>query len=664
MQTLRWVLTRIAGAVAVIVVLALLLLLLALPAVYVANAAVSTVEDDLLDIPPLPADDIEPLAETSLVFDAAGDELAELHGPIRRTIAELDEVPEITRHAVLATEDAGFYEHPGVDHESVIRATIRNLREGRAAEGASTITQQYVRQALLDPEQTIERKLQEVVWAVELEQQISKDEILERYLNTVYLGNGVYGFATAADHYFSKPVGDLDAAESALLAGVIRAPELNDPVSEPERAQARRDIVLRQMATAGFITDGEAEEARARDIELEIREEEGREEFWIDWVKRIVHDPRVDLQPGLQEAIGETSEERIQALFEGGLRIHTSLDPVVQSIAEEVVSERLPDPIGDPMGALITLDPEDGSVRAMSLGPKDFGPCPEDEEPCEVTNVNPAVPGIGGSGRQAGSAFKPVVAAAALDRGIGTDREYDTESGEEIDDCGPEDDLYAPHNYDREDHGEMEMAEAMRRSINVYFVKLARDAGVLSTVHTAQELGIVNAPNLDEDHFGPRSCSIGLGTVNVFPLEMTVAYGTFENGGVRCDPHVITEITDRRGEVLYSYEPSCERVLDPGTAQNVTSLLREPVGDDGTAGIVGAQVPGAVGKTGTTDSHVDAWFVGSAGGLTTSAWIGYEDPRPMESVEVAGVFHAQVTGGSLPAPMWASYKSSISQLDD
>lgn len=660
----RWIALQVGSTLLALAVLALLVAALFLPAVYVADAAVTSADEDLLAYPPLDEDEIDPLAEISIVYDAAGQELAELHGPIRRVIVELDEIPEVVRQAVIATEDQEFYEHPGVHHEAVVRAAVRNLREGRAAEGASTITQQYVRNVLLDPDPTMERKLQEVVWAVEIEERMTKDEILEAYLNTVYLGNGAYGVAAAAEFYFSKPLEELEVHEAALLAGVIRAPVSNDPVENPDRAESRRDIVIDQMASAGLISDEEADDARERELELDLHEEEPRQEFWVDWVQRIVYDEQADLQPGLQEAIGETREERVSAVFEGGLRIHTSLDPERQSLAEQIVSDRVPDPISDPMGALITLDSQDGAVHAMALGPKNYGQCPEDEQPCDVTNVNPAIPGIGGSGRQAGSSFKAIVSAAALARGIGTDREYETESGEEIEGCGPEDDLYAPENYDTEDAGEVGMTEAMARSVNVYFAKLARDAGVPHVVRTAHDLGIVTSPNLNEEHFGPRSCSIGLGTVQVFPLEMTTAFGVFENQGVRCDPYVITRIEDRTGEVLYEHEPRCEQVLDADVASSMRSLLGEPVGGAGTAGVVGSRVPGAIGKTGTTDDHVDAWFVGSADGLTTAAWIGYEDPEPMENVEIGGLFHSTVAGSTIPAPMWAEYHAALRGLDE
>jgi penicillin-binding protein 1A len=548
---------NLGGVIAVMAGMVALLLVFLVPGIVGAQVAVDTVEEELLDVPPLP-EEIAPLAQNSFVYDRHGELMTELHGPVQRIVAEIEEIPEVAQKAVIATEDARFYEHGGVDHEGVLRAAVRNFQQGRVVEGASTITQQYIREALLTAEQTMERKIQEAIWAVELERRVSKDEILERYMNAVYLGNGAYGFATAARYYFSKDVSELTLAESAMLAGSIRAPELNNPVANLDAAAVRRDIVIRQMLRAGFIDEDEAEEALEEEIELDIYEPDVGEPFWEDWIKRIMWDSRVALQPEIQEILGESTEERIRAVFEGGLRVTTTLDPDMQALAQETISAYLTQPETDPMGSIISLDHTTGAVHAMALGPKEFGPCPEDEEPCLTTNVNPAVPGIGGSGRQSGSAFKPLISATALALGIGTSREYGTASGEPIEGCGARDDPYAPHNYDRADHGDIAMHEAMRRSINVYFVKLARDAGIGNVVEASRQHGIRNSANLNDAHFGSRSCSIGLGTPQVFPLEMAVAYATWANGGERCDPYVVERIEDHNGEVIYEHEERCE----------------------------------------------------------------------------------------------------------
>jgi penicillin-binding protein 1A len=606
--------------------------------------------------PSLP-DEIPSLEQNSFLFDMDGELLTEIHGPVQRITAPLDEFPDVTWQAVIATEDASFYEHDGIDTDAIVRAALRNIHARGVVEGGSTITQQYVQQVLLDQEVEMGRKLREAVWAREVEQELTKDEILERYLNAMYLGHGAYGFATAARYYFSKDVSELNLPESALLAGMIRAPRGNNPIDNPEQALTRRNIVIDQMAFHGFIDEEEAEAAKRSEIELNIREEDVGEPFWIDWLKRVVYDPSIDLHPELQEALGETTEERVTKLLEGGLRIRTSLHRGMHAKAHETLASYVSDPVEDPLGSIITINHTNGAVRAMALGPKEFGPCPEDEESCETTSVNPAVPGVGGSGRQSGSAFKPFVSAAALDRGIGKTARFDTESEGEIPECGVPGEPYAPRNYDDQSHGRVPMGTAMRQSINVYFVNLAAEIGVPSIVDTARAHGLVWSPNLPD--FGERMCAIALGAADIFPLEMVVGYGVWANDGVRCAPYVIEEVRDRDGEVIYEHEPRCERVLNESVAAEMRGLLSEPVGSGGTASVVGQRLGGVYGKTGTTNNHVDAWFIGSREAFTTSAWIGFDTPTPMENVTIGGRFYSRVTGGTLPAPMWADYMSEV-----
>ena len=685
----------ILGRVGLVVLLtaasALLLAAIIAPAVFTADAAVDSVERELFDHPPLP-DELPVAAQISHVLDRDGEPITALHGPVEREPVAIGDISQTAIEAVIATEDAEFYEHDGVDHDSIVRAGLRNVQAGGIEEGASTITQQLVTMAYLDPEPTIERKMREIVWAIEFEERYDKDEILEQYLNRIYLGHGVYGIGTAADYYFSTPASELDLAQSALLAGAIRAPTANNPIDNPEAAATRRDIVIRQMQALDMVDDEDAEEVLGTDVELDVREDEDGEPFWEDLVKRVIYDPDVDLQPGLQEAVGETVNARVEALFEGGLEITTTLDRGMHGRAIQTVGDHVDDPVGDPLASLITVDHRNGAVRALALGPKEFGPCDEEDEPCTTTQVNPAVPGIGGSGRQSGSAFKPFVSAAALEAGddfevaeteedeendasngdnddgndndndngdgggVGLNIQYDTPSGDEIEDCGWGEE-WEPENFDLEDHGEIEMPEAMRNSTNVYFAKLARDVGVRSVVETAQAHGITHSPNLGG--FGEQDCSIGLGSAEVFPWEMTAGYGTWANGGEHCEPYLIERVVDRAGEVLYQHEPDCHRATDEDTAATMRELLSEPVSSDGTAAAVGARLPDAIGKTGTTDDFRDAWFVGSQGAHTTAAWVGFErpdaHPEGMRDLTVGGQYYERIAGGTLPAPMWADF---------
>jgi penicillin-binding protein 1A len=695
------IVAHLVSAVVVTVAAGGLLGLLAVPFLVAVGDTVDTTRQQIFDRPPLP-DELPLAAEISTVHDREGTRIADLSGPVRRETVSLDRIPRVVREAVIATEDAEFYEHSGVRHDAMVRAAARNIQAGGIEEGASTITQQYVRMALLDPDQTMERKLHEIVWAVEMEERLEKDEILERYLNGVYLGQGVYGFGSAAEHYFSKPVGELGLAEAAVLAGSIRAPAVTNPVDGPEPAKLRRDIVVRQMEDQGFITSAEAEAVIGTEVELDVAEPEVGEDAWIDLVKRVIYDPSVDLQPGLQEAVGDSVQERVDALFEGGLTIETTLDDAMQAHARDTVAAYLDDPLEQPMGSLISIDHATGALRSVALGPHEFGACPEDQEgPCELTQVNPAVPGYGGSGRQSGSAFKPFVAAAALAQGFDADADlpssselaqllaanvsvdedgqatvslsedvlrdrllevegdgwYWAPSGEPVPGCGSADEPYEPRNYDDADQGVLALPEAMRISSNVFFVKLGRDVGIPETIDMAQAHGLHNSPNIGD--FGDGSCSLALGSAQLYPLEIAVGYGTWANEGVRCDPYLIERILDREGQVLYDHEPRCERVVDTEVAATMQELLRGPVGSGGTAPSVGDAVPGAHGKTGTTNAFVDAWFVGWAGEVTTSSWIGFEEPRPLEGVTIGGTTYERVTGGTAPAAMWADLMAGL-----
>ena len=651
---------NLTGVIAVVFVLGVLLIAPVVPFVYAAADTVDSTQEQLIDRPPLP-DELPVAAEISTVHEVSGEPIAELSGVERREPVTLDEVPDMLVDAVLAIEDDAFYEHNGVNHQSILRAAAHNLAARGIEQGASTITQQYVKMTLLTPEQTFDRKLHEMVWAVELERRLDKHEILERYLNAVYLGDGVYGVGTAAEHYFNKSVNELTLAEAATLAGVIQTPSAVNPVANPEATTARRDVVLRQMRAQGRIDAEQAEAAMGEPLVVDVQEEEVAEPFWVDYVKRLVYDETITMQPGLQDAIGETRQERVEALFEGGLRIHTTLNPDVHRRANEVLASYLDDPVNDPLGSLITVEHSTGALRALAVGPRQFGPCPEDadeDEPCLTTQVNPAMPGAGGSGRQAGSAFKPFVAAAALADGFETDQQYATTSGRTIEGCGVPGDPYQPSNFDGASPGNLDMVRAIRMSNNVYFVTLARDVGVERVAEVAGQHGLVHA-NLT--NFGPRDCSIALGSADIFPLEMAVGYGVWANGGIYCAPYLIERVENRFGEVLYQHEPECEQVVDPEVAEQMRALLQQPVGTGGTAPIVGASVEGAHGKTGTTQNHVDAWFVGFAGGYSTAAWIGFEQPAPLENVTVGGTWYARVTGGAVPAPMWADYMAWLQE---
>ncbi|MBW3562180.1 MAG: transglycosylase domain-containing protein [Actinobacteria bacterium] len=645
---------------------------LALPGAVAADRAVTGVGRSVLDVPPLDIDAISRPAENSLIVAADGTELTELHGPQNRVLVGLNQIPTVTQNAVIATEDSRFWSHRGVNHEAILRAMFANVQSGDIQQGASTITQQYVRNKLLSSfrtddggfEVSFDRKLHEALWAVELEKEMSKTDILEGYLNTVYFGDGVYGVGTAAQHYFSKHVSQLTVAESALLAGLVRAPQRNNPRTNPDRALSRRNVVIRQMTANGFITEAEAATATAEPLGLNLAPDaDARLPFFVEYVKQVLADEGIELQPEAQAALGETQQDRFDRLFTGGLVIHTTIDPAIQEMAESTITDYLDDPLEDPLASIVSVRPQDGAVVSMAVGPKRFGECPEGQRVCEFTKVIPAVYGVGGSlGQHPGSSFKPIVATAALEEGFTPGWSTETSSGQTIEGCPNAGKTYRVNNYAGGGGGYMDMYEAVKRSNNVYHAKLASAVGPDNVKEIARRLGITHSPDMDQ-----VGCAVGLGGFSVFPMEMASAFATLANRGEHCAPFVVTRIEDRDGNLIYQHEPDCEQVIDRGIADRVTDMIQGPPSPGGTAGFIRGQLGRPVaGKTGTTQDWTDAWFVGYVPQLATAAWVGYEFERcpedgsttacgSMFGVEAAGQTYDRVTGGSIPGHMWADY---------
>jgi penicillin-binding protein 1A len=579
--------------------------------------------------------ELDELAQRSVVYDRNGGVLAVLHVDENRSPITLDQVPEHVIHAVLDVEDDNFYSHDGVNVRSILRAALTNVESGEIRQGGSTITQQLVKQSLLTPERDIGRKAKEAVLALRLEQQMSKDEILERYINTVYLGNTAYGLQAAAETYWGKNVEELSVEEGAFLAGIIRNPVGYDPFREeyPERrelAQRRRDLALDRMVVNGHLTSEEA--ALYKQVPIPTNKEsvfKTAQDYFVEEVEQYLLG---------DERLGATQSERYNAIFRGGLRIETTLDPGMQEIAQRQIDTKIPSTDGRYQAALISVEPKTGAVRAMVAG-KDYS----------TAQFNLAT-GRGGSGRQPGSSFKPVVLAAALEKGIGPE---DTIAGSEP--CpvrieGVEPNPYEPGNYEGSKGANGPISQATAKSLNCAYVRLglALDDNPFKSMDTvaatARRLGI---PIPDDGKYGP---SISLGAKEATPLQMASVYATFANDGVRQEPYFVERVLDRDGKEVLRGMSEGKRVLDANIARTVTSVLRKVV--DGGTGTRARQRDRAVaGKTGTSQEWRDAWFVGYTPELSTAVWMG--NPEAQDSMRNVGGI--RVTGGSYPAMVWGAY---------
>jgi penicillin-binding protein 1A len=580
------------------------------------------------------------VAQTSLVLDAGGRAVAALHGPQDRTAVPLAEVSRWMRLAVVDTEDARFWRHHGVDWLAVARAAARDLERGKVVEGGSTITQQYVKNTYVTGEQTLRRKLAEAAHAWGLERANAKAAILEAYLNTVYFGQGAYGVQAAAKTYFSTSAGRLTLPQAALLAGMIRAPVAYDPVRHPRAALARRATVLARLERHGHLGPGARARAAAAPLGVRLGGPAGGGAARAPWFVGWVLDQLLDPADHRFDALGTSRRARTSRVFTGGLRIATTVDLAVQAAAERAVASVVGRRGGDPYGALVAVEPGTGAVRAM-VGGRSWAGDPR------FGRVNLAT-GAGGGGRPAGSAFKTFALVAALERGIPPEAVFDAPDRLVID-RGGRGPAWRVANYEGHGFGHATLRSATALSINtVYAALLLRlgggdaDRGAAAVVRTAARLGVASPLRAV-----PSSV---LGTNEVTPLEMAAAYATLAAGGRRAAPFGVRRITGPDGRVLYQARPDPDQVLAPGVAAIAADVLREVV-DHGT-GVRGRIGRPAAGKTGTTQDHADAWFVGFTPSLAAAAWVGYPQGQvPMVPPRTG----SRVSGGTWPAAIWAGF---------
>jgi penicillin-binding protein 1A len=560
-------------------------------------------------------------AETTKVYAADGSLITSLHAEQDREHVPLAEMSTSLKSAVLAIEDARFFAHKGVDLRALARALRRNAEAGEIKEGGSTITQQYVKNVLLDPEKTVSRKVREAVMAFQIERTHTKEAILEGYLNRIYFGNGAYGVEAAAQLYFGKPASALTLAEGALLAGLIQAPESYDPFTAPDAARARRQVVLARMRELGSGPEQEIAAAEAAPLGVGAKRTDSRYPagYFVERVKRFILD---------DERFGATPADRRRLLFEEGLRIRTTVDLRIQQAAEEAVKAVLANPATDPSGAVVVLDPASGFVRALVGGRDFFGPEPE-------AKFDLATQGL----RQTGSSFKPIVLAEALAQGIPAGKVYEAPGTLTV----PMPDGQEPwvvRNYEGDGGPPVSLADATVSSINTVYARLIEEVGTEKAIAMAQRLGI-------RGPLQPYPSAV-LGSNEVSVLDMASAYSTFAADGMHADPVFVTEITRVDGSVLYRRPSTLRRAIPTAVARGVNGILTQVVQHGtGTAAQLGARP--VAGKTGTANEWRDAWFVGYTPELVTAVWVGF--PERLRSM-VPPTTPIRVTGGSWPAQIW------------
>ncbi len=654
-------------------ILLALALLLAL-----VGASCARLTDQLADLPKLERKDLRfKLAQSSKVYDSDGGLITSLHKTENRTVIPLSKIPKRVREAVIAIEDERFYEHQGVDLRAVLRALLANAQSGEIREGGSTITQQLVKNLIISPgaiaDRTLERKITEAALSRQLEKKLSKKEILESYLNTVYFGNGAYGVQEAARTYFGRPAGKLTLAQAATIAGLIQAPEDYDPYDDPKAATERRDLVLSKMRQLGWASPEKVDRAQKQKLKLQKVSKKDRypAAYFMDYVQRLItYDPRF-------EAVGETISQRTKRLFKGGLRIHTTVDLDMQRAAEEAVASVLSYE-GDPAGSLVAIDPKTGHVKAM-VGGRDYF-ATEKEDPRAKLNLAIAnEPGLGrvkdvepvpdehdvelrapGTGRQAGSAFKVFALAAAIEEGIPLSKTYQAGSQVVFPGLGENGTDYKVQNYEGGSFGSsLSLLEATVNSVNVVYAQLViNDIGEEAVTDVAERMGISGYDPL----LAVPSAVLGTNVVN--PLDMASAYGTLAANGTHHPPVAITKITAPDGEVLYKDETEPEEAIEPAVAYLATTALQQVI-ERGTGATYGDIGRPAAGKTGTAQEYRDAWFVGYTPDLVASVWVGYPEGsiemkpdctystqpcKPTRTLTSGGV-----TGGSFPTQIWSAF---------
>ncbi|KOT97257.1 MULTISPECIES: transglycosylase domain-containing protein [Streptomyces] len=604
-----------------------------------------------------------PLSQRTTILDAEGGTIATVYSR-DRTVVDLKDISPYMQKAIVAIEDSRFYEHGAIDLKGVLRAVNKNARSGEVSEGASTLTQQYVKNVFVeeagdDPtkvaqatQQTIGRKIQELKLAIQVEEELGKKKILENYLNITFFGQQAYGVEAASQRYFSKHAKDLNVQEAALLAGIVQSPSRYDPVNDEAEATKRRNVVLNRMAQVGDISPAEAEKAKKAPLGLKVSKPKNgcitavkNASFFCDYVREVFLS---------DEVFGKTRKDRAKVWNQGGLTIRTTLDPQAQASVQQSLKDHVNQ--SDSVAAASTLvEPGTGKVLAMGQSkPYGYGK--------NETEINYSVDhGLGGSnyGFPTGSTFKPFVAAAALEEGRPPTQEYSSPYEmpypEPVQTCSGKPWLNTAGekvpNESESEVGPYRLKEAMALSVNTYFVQMVADIGLCPVMKMTDSLHVVQGSGEKL----PEVPAVSLGSRGVAPLTMASAYAAFASRGMYCTPIAIESITQKIGNKQKPLEvpkSTCSRAMSEKTADTVNTLLQGVV-DSGTGKAAGLTDRDNAGKTGTTDERKNAWFVGYTPNLSGAVWVGSASQQvQMKNITIGGQYHDLVFGGAVPGPIW------------
>jgi membrane peptidoglycan carboxypeptidase len=665
------VVSHVVVMLAVSAVLGVIVAGLAIPFAGVLSVGARNASEAMDDLPE--ELDTENLPQRTQILDSQGNVMATIYDQNRVEVS-LDQISRTMVKSILAIEDYRFYEHGALDLKGTLRAFVTNAaNSGETVQGGSSITQQLVKQTLVTQaaseeeaaeatETNYARKLRELRYAIALEEEHTKDWILERYLNIAYFGDGAYGIQAAAKHFFNVNARKLNVAQSAMLAGMVQSPDALDPTDNADRTLARRNVVLDRMAQLNVITQEKADKVKAQDLGLKVQDKSNgctsaTAPFFCDYVLNYLEKDR---------SLGKNVDERQELLRSGGLTIKTTLDLRFQNAADQAVRSTVY-PKAQAVGGLAMVQPGTGEVRAVAQS-RPMGRNKEEGQ----TFINYAVPAKYGTakGFQGGSTFKAFVLAQAIEDGTALSHTiYSPDPGtfqeEDYEDCDGEPYGYGEFSVPNSttDSINANLYNGTRLSVNTFFLGLEKETGICEPFRLAKRMGLdLDNPTGDENGNGAeRIPNFTLGTADVSPLEMAEAYATFAARGLHCDSRPVTSIEDAKGNVLKEYKPTCTQVMEESTADAVNDILRGVI----EGGFASAEALGrdAAGKTGTTDGGNSVWFVGYTPTMATASMIAGANqagsPSSLEGVDIGSETIYGASGSGNAAPIWGAAMRAV-----